>query len=217
MLRRLLEPLCLILIAAAVVSAATGDVPSAVIILTILAVSVALDTLQEGRAKRAAEALKASVALKAEVKRDGQFVSVDAETVVPGDVVKVIAGDIIPADALILESSAFTANEAALTGEPYGGGESGARRSAVTAATPAEASNALFRGSVAQTGEAVALAVATGSATLFGKAAASLAETAARIFGPSSATCASSASWSPAPRACWRSACWRPTSSSAGR
>ena len=118
--RRLLEPMCLVLIAAAIVSAATGDVPSAVIILVILGVSVALDTVQEGSAKRAAEALRQSVALKAEVKRDGAFVSVDAETVVPGDVFRVGVGDIIPADAMVLEASAFTANEAALTGEPYG-------------------------------------------------------------------------------------------------
>ena len=68
--RRLLEPMCLVLIAAAIVSAGTGDAPSAVIILIILGVSVALDTVQEGSAKRAAEALRQSVALKAEVKRD---------------------------------------------------------------------------------------------------------------------------------------------------
>jgi Mg2+-importing ATPase len=119
--RRLLEPLCLILIAAAVVSAATGDAPSALIILVILGASVTLDTLQEGRAKQAAEALRQSVAVEAEVKRDGVFTSVDAETVVPGDVFKVAVGDIIPADAVVLEASAFTANEAALTGELYGG------------------------------------------------------------------------------------------------
>ena len=118
--RRLLEPMCLILIAAAAVSAGTGDAPSALIILVILGVSVTLDTVQEGSAKRAAEALRQSVALKAEVKREGTFVFVNAETVVPGDVFRVGVGDIIPADALVLEANAFTANEAALTGEPYG-------------------------------------------------------------------------------------------------
>ena len=169
--RRLLEPLCLILIAAAVVSAATGDVPSAAIILVILSASVALDTVQEGRAKRAAEALRQSVALKAQVKRDGAFVSVDAETVVPGDVFRVSAGDIVPADAIVVEADAFTANEAALTGEPYGAVK---RPGEVSSDTPAEASNALFRGSVGQTGEATALAVGTGANTLFGKAALSL-------------------------------------------
>jgi Mg2+-importing ATPase len=169
--RRLLEPMTLILIAAALVSAATGDVPSALIILIILGASVALDTVQEGGAKRAAEALRQSVALKAEVKRDGAFVTVDAEAVVPGDVFRVRVGDIVPADALVLEAAAFTANEAALTGEPYGVIK---RPGEVKAAAAAEASNALFRGSVAQTGEAAALAVRTGADTLFGEAAQSL-------------------------------------------
>ena len=177
--RRLLEPMCLILIAAAVVSAATGDVPSALIILLILGASVTLDTVQEGGAKRAAEALRKSVALKAEVKRDGAFVSIDAETVVPGDVFRVTVGDIIPADALVLESSAFTANEAALTGEPYGVIK---RPGEVKADAAAEATNALFRGAVAQTGEATALAVGTGANTLFGEAAKSL--TAAAEMSP---------------------------------
>ena len=169
--RRLLEPMCLILIAAAIVSAATGDAPSAVIILVILGVSVTLDTVQEGSAKRAAEALRQSVALKAEVKRDGAFVSIDAETVVPGDVFRVGVGDIIPADALVLEASAFSANEAALTGEPYGVVK---RPGEAKGQTAAEASNALFRGAVGQTGDAVALAIGTGANTLFGEAAKSL-------------------------------------------
>jgi len=169
--RRLLEPMCLVLIAAAVVSAGTGDAPSAVIILIILGVSVALDTVQEGSAKRAAEALRQSVALKATVKRDGEFVPIDAETVVPGDVFRVGVGDIIPADALVLEASAFSANEAALTGEPYGVVK---RPGEAKGHTPAEASNALFRGAVALSGDAVALAVGTGANTLFGEAAKSL-------------------------------------------
>ncbi len=177
--RRLLEPMCLILIAAAVVSAATGDVPSALIILLILGASVALDTVQEGGAKRAAEALRKSVALKAEVMRDGAFVSIEAETVVPGDVFRITVGDIIPADALVLEASACTVNEAALTGEPYGVIK---RPGVVQADTAAEASNALFRGAVTQTGEATAIAIGTGVNTLFGEAAKSL--TAAAEISP---------------------------------
>ena len=169
--RRLLEPMCLVLIAAAIVSAATGDASSAVIILIILGVSVALDTVQEGSAKRAAEALRQSVALKAGVKRDGDFVSIDAETVVPGDVFRVGVGDIIPADAIVLEANAFSANEAALTGEPYGVVK---RPGEAKGQTPAEASNALFRGAVGLSGDAVALAVGTGANTLFGEAAKSL-------------------------------------------
>src|SRR5476649_2885449 len=172
-LRRLLEPLSLILLAAGIVSAVTGDNIGGAIIVVILGLSIGLDTFQEGRAARAAEELRRSVALKAEVKRDGTFVSVEVETVVPGDLVRVRAGDIIPADALLLEGTAFTANEAALTGEPYPVEK---RPGIVTSLAAGEASNTLFRGAVAQTGEATALVVGTGRATMFGAAASALAE-----------------------------------------
>jgi P-type Mg2+ transporter len=74
--RRLLEPLSLILLAAGVVSAVTGDTIGGSIIVTILAFSIGLDTIQEGHAVKAAEVLRRSVAIKAEVKRDGTFRSV---------------------------------------------------------------------------------------------------------------------------------------------
>lgn len=170
-LRRLFEPLALILLVAALVSALSGDWIGGAIIAAILALSIGLDTLQEGHALRAAEALRRSVALKAEVRRGGAFTTVPVEEVVPGDLIRVRAGDIIPADALIVESDAFTAAEAALTGEPFPVEK---RPGYVAAASPADASNALFRGAVAQTGEALALVAATGRNTAFGAAAAAL-------------------------------------------
>src|SRR5476649_474720 len=68
--RRLLEPLSLILLAAGIVSVVTGDTVGGSIIVTILAFSIGLDTIQEGHAVKAAEVLRKSVALKAEVKRE---------------------------------------------------------------------------------------------------------------------------------------------------
>lgn len=171
--RRLLEPLILVLLFAAGVSAATGDAASAAIIVVIIVVSVGLDAIQEGRATRAAEALKQSVALSAEVLREGKFVTVPATEIVPGDVFRVRTGDVMPADALVIETSSFTANEAAMTGEPYPVEK---RQGTVTSTSAADATNALFRGSVAQTGEATALAVATGRNTVFGAVASLLAE-----------------------------------------
>ncbi|QAU45164.1 magnesium-translocating P-type ATPase [Bradyrhizobium guangzhouense] len=170
-LRRLLEPLSLILLVAGIISMLTGDEIGGLIIVLILALSIGLDTIQEGHAVRAAEILRRSVALKAEVSRNGAFVDIDVEHVVPGDLLRVRAGDIIPADALILESTAFTAGEAALTGEPYP-----VQKRAGPCAGPDDTSNALFRGAVAQTGEAIALAVRTGRDTVFGAAASALAE-----------------------------------------
>ncbi|WP_143198754.1 HAD-IC family P-type ATPase, partial [Bradyrhizobium sp. AS23.2] len=170
-LRRLLEPLSLILLVAGIISMLTGDGIGGLIIVLILALSIGLDTIQEGQAVRAAEILRRSVALKAEVRRDGAFREVDVDQVVPGDVLRVRSGDIIPADALILESTAFTAGEAALTGEPYP-----VPKRAGATSDPDDTSNALFRGAVAQTGEAIALVVRTGRDTVFGAAASALAE-----------------------------------------
>ena len=178
-LRRLLEPLSLILLAAGIVSVATGDSIGGSIIVAILVISIGLDTVQEGHAVRTAEILRRSVALKAEVKRDGAFLQIEVEKVVPGDILRVRAGDIVPADALILESTACTAAEAALTGEPYPVEK---HPGVVDVKSAGEASNALFRGAVAQTGEAIALAVNTGRATVFGAAASALAQ--AQVASP---------------------------------
>ena len=169
--RRLLEPLSLILLVAGFISILTGDEIGGSIIVLILTLSIGLDTVQEGHAVRTAEILRRSVALKAEVKRDGVFRQIDVESVVPGDLLRIRAGDIVPADALILECTAFTTGEAALTGEPYP-----VQKRAGAATDPDDTSNVLFRGSVAQTGEAIALAVKTGRATVFGAAASALAQ-----------------------------------------
>ncbi|MFG1477311.1 magnesium-translocating P-type ATPase [Xanthobacter sp. V4C-4] len=172
-LRRLLEPLSLILLAAGLVSVVSGDAVGGSIIVIILMVSIGLDTAQEGHAAKTAELLRRSVALQAEVKRDGSFRQIEVDQVVPGDILRVRAGDIIPADALLLESRAFTVGEAALTGEPYAVEK---RPGAAGGPSPGEATNAIFRGAVAQTGEAIALVVGTGRDTVFGAAASALAQ-----------------------------------------
>lgn len=105
--RRLFEPLSLILLVAGIISMLTGDDIGGLIIVLILTLSIGLDTIQEGHAVRAAEILRRSVALKAEVKRDGAFCQIDVEQVVPGDILRIRAGDIIPADALIIDSTAL--------------------------------------------------------------------------------------------------------------
>lgn len=174
-MRRLLEPLSLILLVAAIVSAATGDAIGGSIIAAILVASIGLDTFQEGHAAQAAEVLRRSVALTAEVRRDGAYRQVPVGEVVPGDHIRVRAGDIIPADGLVIESTAFAANEAALTGEPYPVEK---RPGPVPGLSASEATGALFRGAVAQTGEAIALVVNTGRVTIFGAAAAALGQAA---------------------------------------
>lgn len=176
--RRLLEPLCLMLLAAGLVAAWTGDTVGGSIIVVILALSIGLDTWQEWRAAEAAELLRRSVAIKAEVLRDRVFAPIDVAEVVPGDVLRLRAGDIVPADGLLLEARALSVGEAALTGEPYAVEK---RCGPVISQNVADATNAVFRGSVVQTGEGIVLVVGTGHNTVFGRAASALNE----VQGPS--------------------------------
>ena len=99
---RFSNPLIMILLAAAGVSAFTGDVASFGIIASIVLVSVVLDVVQEHRAENAAERLRDQVSLQATALRDGRATEVPSAAVVPGDVVLLTAGDLVPADCRLI-------------------------------------------------------------------------------------------------------------------
>ena len=172
-LSRFRNPLVIILLVAAGVSALTGDLTSFIIISTIVLMSAALDTVQEFRAEQAAEALKVSVALKEQVLRDGQEVTVLGEDLVPGDVVLLAAGDLVPADGRLLEARDFFVNEALLTGESYPS-EKHARDEGVDSPEVASATNAAFMGSSVMNGSARLMVCGTGLATQLGQISSSL-------------------------------------------
>jgi len=172
-LSRFRNPLVIILLAAAVISALTGDLSSLVIISTIVLMSAVLDTVQEYRAEQAAESLKVSVALKEQILRDGQEVTVLGQDLVPGDVVLLAAGDLVPADGRLLEARDFFVNEALLTGEPYPA-EKHARDEGVDSPDVAEATNAAFMGSSVMNGSAKLFVCATGLTTQLGQISSSL-------------------------------------------
>ncbi|HEY7665330.1 MAG TPA: magnesium-translocating P-type ATPase [Xanthobacteraceae bacterium] len=170
--RRFAEPLVAILLIAAAISGLTRDFGSFAIILTVITLSIVLDLVQEHRAERAAEALKRSVAVQADVRRDGVLSAIPVDRLVPGDVVELKAGDLVPADGIVLECRNAHANEALMTGEPYPVDK---YPGLCVAATPPEAFNALFAGTSIVGGQALMLVVATGRATRFGAIAAALA------------------------------------------
>ncbi|MDH7974715.1 magnesium-translocating P-type ATPase [Sphingomonas sp. AR_OL41] len=173
LLRRLANPLVAILLVAAGIAGATGDMPSFAIIVLVVLLSTALDLIQEHRAEATAEALKCSIALRATVRRDGQSIDLPVREIVAGDVVMLAAGDLVPADGIVLAANSAQANEALLTGEPYPAEK---RADPSTAATAmADAHNALFHGTSLIGGTATMLVVATGSRTRFGAIAGSLA------------------------------------------
>lgn len=172
LLRKLANPLIAILLVAAAVAGATGDAVSFAIIVTVVIVSTALDMVQEHRAEATAAALKRSIALHANVLRDGVAAERPASEIVAGDVVLLSAGDLVPADGVVLAVNAAQVDEALLTGEPYPVEKQVAP--VPDATTPADARNALFHGTSLIGGTATMLVVATGARTRFGAIAASL-------------------------------------------
>jgi P-type Mg2+ transporter len=174
-LSRFRNPLVIILLVASGLSAATGDIPSFVIVASIVMLSMTLDFVQEVRAQNAVEALRQSVAVQATVRRDGATLSVPIDRLVPGDIVELIAGDLVPADSRLLESRDLFINQALLTGEPYPA-EKQATDSASGAENPAGALNAVFAGTSVISGTATILVCRTGARTELGHLATSLAE-----------------------------------------
>ncbi|MCF6267950.1 MAG: plasma-membrane proton-efflux P-type ATPase [Desulfuromusa sp.] len=143
--------------AAVILSAADGHWPDFFIILTLLVANAIVGFWEEHQAGNAIAALKAKLAVKARVKRDGKWVTPSARDLVPGDVIRVRLGDIIPADARLLEGDPIEVDQSALTGESL----------------PAEhkSGEAVFSGSIIRQGEIEAMVYATGTNTYFGKTA----------------------------------------------
>ena len=97
--------------------ASASDWAKVAVILSIVIINVVLGLYQEGKAERALEALKKMNSFKTTVIRDGVKQIIEANQLVPGDVVELNTGDVITADARIIESSSLQVEEAALTGE----------------------------------------------------------------------------------------------------
>src|SRR5271170_3665452 len=143
--------------AAVILSAVARHWPDFGIILVLLLANAVIGFWEERQAGNAIAALKATLAIKARVKRDGKWITPAARELVPGDVIRVRMGDIVPADARLLEGDPIEVDQSALTGESL----PAARKSG----------EAVFSGSIVRQGEVGALVYATGANTYFGKTA----------------------------------------------
>lgn len=115
--RQLNQILIWILLIACIVSAAVQSWPEFGLILAVVVINVILGVLQEGKASKATAALKSMLSSKATVIRDGNRIEIDAEEVVPGDVIFVESGNKVPADIRLFQVSNLSVQEAMLTGE----------------------------------------------------------------------------------------------------
>ncbi len=143
--------------AAVILSAVARHWPDFGIILLLLVANAVVGFWEEHQAGNAIEALKAKLAIKALVKRDGQWTTPAARELVPGDLIRVRLGDIVPADARLLAGDPIEVDQSVLTGESL----------------PAtrKSGEAVFSGSIIRQGEIDALVYATGANTYFGKTA----------------------------------------------
>ena len=122
-LKQLTDPMLIILLIAAGVSALTGmlagegEWAEVIIILSVVLLNAILGVFQESKAEAAIEALQTMTAATCKVLRDGKLVVLHSDELVPGDVVILEAGDSVPADGRIIENASLKIEEAALTGE----------------------------------------------------------------------------------------------------
>lgn len=152
--------------AAVILSAAARHWPDFGIILVLLLANAVVGFWEERQAGDAIAALKAKLAIKARVRRDGNWVTPLARELVPGDVIRLRLGDIVPADARLLDGDEVSVDQSTLTGESL----------------PAtrKPGDAVFSGSIMRRGEIGALVYATGTKTYFAKTA-ELVETAITV------------------------------------
>jgi H+-transporting ATPase len=142
---------------AVVLSALVRHWPDFFIILVLLLANAVVGFWEEFQAGNAIAALKARLAIRARVRRDGRWTTVAARELVPGDVIRARLGDIVPADACLLEGDPVEVDQSALTGESL----------PVTRKT----GQTVYSGSIIRQGEIDALVYGTGQNTYFGKTA----------------------------------------------
>jgi len=154
------EPMSLLLVGAALLYLALGQLDEGLLLCLMVAVSLGLGLYQEGKTERALAALRDLASPRAHVLRDGCWHVIDSAGVVAGDLVAVHEGDRVPADAHVLSSVGLQADESLLTGESM--------------PVDKDATAMLFAGSLVLQGHATARVAATGGRSQLGRIAASL-------------------------------------------
>jgi len=166
LLHQILNPLIFILLAAAVASVVIGEGADAVFILIVIALNSGLGTYQEYQAEKSAASLQLLLKITARVRRGSTEMDIQAEDVVPGDMVLLESGNKVPADLRLVEVNSLTCDESFLTGESIASEKA-------TASLPEETvlgdrKNMAFAGSTITSGRGVGIVVGTGTQTQVG-------------------------------------------------
>jgi Ca2+-transporting ATPase len=167
LLDQFLSPIVALLGAAVVVAAATGDLAEALAIMVVLVLNTLVGFFTEWQAGRALEALRQQSRVTARARRDGYETLIDAEAIVPGDVVILNAGDCVPADARLIEAANLHSDESSLTGESTAVEKTS--EPVALDALLADRRCMLYLGTTVLAGHAVAVVTATGAQTELGR------------------------------------------------
>jgi magnesium-transporting ATPase (P-type) len=166
-LHQVLNPLIFILVAAAVASILIGEGKDAVFIFIVIFLNSALGTFQEYNAEKSASSLQQLMRIRARVRRDGRERMLDAEDLVPGDIVLLESGGKVPADIRLITSSNLEIDESFLTGESVASQKN--TRVLPADHAVAERINMAYAGSTVLKGRGVGVVVNTGIHTQVGK------------------------------------------------
>jgi RND family efflux transporter MFP subunit len=163
-----------VLIAASVVTAFLGHWVETAVIVAVVVINAIIGFIQEGKAEQAMDAVRKMLTLHATVIRDGRRLVVDAEEVVPGDIVFVQSGDKVPADLRLIRAKSLQIQEAALTGESLA-----VDKDVSTVAPDAflgDRVSMAYSSTVVTYGQGTGVVVATGMATEIGRISAMMSE-----------------------------------------
>jgi Ca2+-transporting ATPase len=166
-LRQFKSPLIYLLGIAAGVSLVIGEVKDAAFIMGVLLINAIIGTVQEARAERASQALQQLLRIRAAVRRSQRVLDVDAETLVPGDIVYLESGNRVPADIRLIAAHGLEVDESLLTGESLPVAKD-AGWSGSTGTPLADRLNMLHAGAIVARGRCHGAVVATGSNSAIG-------------------------------------------------
>lgn len=168
LLRQFQSPLIYILVAAAVVAIIAGDFKDAGFIGLVLAINALIGGYQEWRAEQSSRALQKLLHIRASVVRDGEVREMDAEEIVPGDVVWLESGNRVPADLRLISAHGLQVDESLLTGESFAVTKDAAWKGEES--TPvADRLNLAYAASIVVRGRAKGVVVRTGRNTVVGQ------------------------------------------------
>ena len=170
---QLKSPLILILIVAGIITLAISHYRDAAFIFIAVAVNSILGFWQENKAERALAELKTYLKQRARVIRDGKERELDAEEIVPGDIIRLAQGDRVPADARVIFVNDFQVDESVLTGESLPVSKSAGAVPKLSAITDQD--SMIFAGTLVTQGVCAAIVCSTDAKTEFGKIATLLA------------------------------------------